>query len=589
MVSTPLSDRISPTYNAGPSEPNYCSGSITHSNPITITGIARYQAREPYYISAFNSGLGGAGAAKPIRRAEVRVTNSSGSVVQCAETAMDGSFSLSLPNSGQTYTVSVNSRSYNSDLRASVLNRPEKNEFYSLSTSVVANSSKDIGTMTATVTGEILGAAFNILDQMLAANIYLRSQVSNCSAAITGCQNFTVAPKAVAFWEKGFNPASYFNEGPLSFYIPGYSRLFILGGVNGDVDNADTDHFDNSIIIHEYGHFLEDVIFGSDSPGGAHYGNDIIDPRLAWSEGFGNFLQAAVQDDPYYIDTSGNSDGSTQMIFYVNLENGTLDTPQALGEGNFREFSVTRLLWDAIDNTPAEATMNGATDNVNGGFPEIWGSLTKSTGGFLNPWSAFRDVGLFHLGQVRLQALDEGENWANLRTRERHYGDRREYAQLVQTGGGCAALSRTLTPAVTIGDNGSFATSDLLRNNDFFHYAATSAQGATTFKLNYLGSVVEADLDFYIYNENARYGNSADWVGYSRVRPDCNLATQQSETINLPSLPAGNYLIKVHAYTRVESGRCAPTSNPGGPVTYEIRMTTNNNEVLLCDSTISGY
>ena len=42
--------------------------------------------------------------------------------------------------------------------------------------------------------------------------------------------------------EMGFNPNYYFGAtGGLSFYLPGYSRLFILGGINGDVNSSDTD------------------------------------------------------------------------------------------------------------------------------------------------------------------------------------------------------------------------------------------------------------------------------------------------------------------------------------------------------------
>lgn len=94
-------------------------------------------------------------------------------------------------------------------------------------------------------------------------------------------------------------------DSPLSFYKPGERKLFILGGSNGNVDTADTDHFDNSIILHEYGHFLEDVYGKTDSPGGYHNGSSIIDPRLAWSEGFTNSFQGAALGKNFYLDTAG--------------------------------------------------------------------------------------------------------------------------------------------------------------------------------------------------------------------------------------------------------------------------------------------
>jgi hypothetical protein len=146
-----------------------------------------------------------------------------------------------------------------------------------------------LGTLTALATTEdgLLGGAFNILDQLHNANDFIRSKAGSCGSNFVGCPNFTVAPKVAVYWEPGFNPGSYFEgSSALSFYIPGFSRLFILGGVNGDINYSDTDHFDNSVIIHEFGHFLEDSMFVSDSPGGEHNGNRVIDFCFVWFEGF---------------------------------------------------------------------------------------------------------------------------------------------------------------------------------------------------------------------------------------------------------------------------------------------------------------
>ena len=96
------------------------------------------------------------------------------------------------------------------------------------------------------------GGAFNILDKILDASAFLRAQTANCSATFTNCIPFTTAPIVTVFWAPGVDPGTYFNLPSLSFYIPGENDLYILGGVNGDVDNSDTDHFDDTIIIHEF-------------------------------------------------------------------------------------------------------------------------------------------------------------------------------------------------------------------------------------------------------------------------------------------------------------------------------------------------
>ena len=143
----------------------------------------------------------------------------------------------------------------------------------------------------------------------------------------------------------------------------GKRELYLLGGENGDVDFSDTDHFDNSVIIHEYGHFIEDIFGAPNSPGGSHNGNSVIDPRLAWSEGWADFFQAAVTGQPYYRDTKGNVNCSetdptscTGVLFDESIDVPTDDRPILLGEGNFHEFSVSRTLWQALSIGSAGAS-----------------------------------------------------------------------------------------------------------------------------------------------------------------------------------------------------------------------------------------
>ncbi|MCJ8275742.1 MAG: hypothetical protein HRT44_10685, partial [Bdellovibrionales bacterium] len=71
----------------------YCESVTSYSDAVTITGSADYEYR-----------VNGNGAVSstnnPIRYAEIVVTNSGGSIIQCGETDAAGNFSLSLPNDG---------------------------------------------------------------------------------------------------------------------------------------------------------------------------------------------------------------------------------------------------------------------------------------------------------------------------------------------------------------------------------------------------------------------------------------------------------------------------------------------------------
>lgn len=561
--------RRSPTV-AGPAETTYCSSPVSYSGGVTITGMAEFN-RRVILETGLTPGLGSADPAhltrpaetRPIRAAEIRVVNSAGVVVQCSQTnPTNGSFSFVVPGGSASYTIYVNSRSaqFNSGniyMNASVLNRPENNQFYSITASVNPSVSTSVGTMTADAysPGMMTGAAFNILDMIYESNAYLRTQTASCTGFAASCNAVTLSnpvPKVSVYWDKGFNPNDYFGSSSgISFYLPGYSRIFILGGLSGDVDSSDTDHFDNSVIVHEYGHFLEDSMSVSDSPGGSHNGNKVLDPRLAWSEGWGNFFQAAVlygaASTPKYIDSSGNIDGDPDLYFNVNLElaSSGADRPDYQGEGNFREFSVTRMLWDAIDTVGD--TMNSATDTVSGDFPEIWAAFTASSKGNKDGNYAFRNIGLIHYSQ---QLLTGASNWSTARTVNFHDGNTGRYASYVATSGTCATLTTGLAYSI---DPSAGAGSTLFQQHRYFHVRVTT--GTHTFKLRYktISGTVKADLDLALYAEDHSLGTNSGLLARAELTPDQVISSQSTESITL-ALPAGNYLLDVSAYTGSDGG-----------------------------------
>lgn len=549
------SNRVAPNYS-GPSEASYCSTVKSYSSAVTITGNGKYYAR-----AIDSDGLGDPDSGNAIRYAEVVIKDNSGDIIQCGETDANGDFSLNIPSSSSKHTLYIRSRANNDYTKASVLNCPEENDYYEISKTFTPSSSSNIGEVSAPATGTLLGAAFNILDKIVASNLYLKNQVGSCP--FSGCDDFTVAPKVTAYWQKGFNPNNYFGQSSgLSFYLPDESKLFILGGNNGDTDYSDTDHFDNSVIIHEYGHFLEDVFSSSDSPGGSHYGNRVIDPRLAWSEAWGNFFQAAVLNDPTYIDTAGNKDGSTSFIFKTPIEEVSsscssspnqagCDVPTSSYEGHFREFAITRFLWDIIDDASETGDdMDGSVSNV--GFSEIWASIVSSSG-FQNSNIAFRDVGLLNYVQLNNLTGSSTADWSNIRTDAsdglKHYqgSDRKEYGYYIDDTGSCSDF--TITPYSDADDVGTFSTSNQFYNNDFYHFKHTG--GTLNLTLSYetaSGGSQEADLDLYIYGEGYIYGNTENMKGISEELFDNDINTAEAESISV-SLPAGNYLFNVKVYT----------------------------------------
>lgn len=123
---------------------------------------------------------------------------------------------------------------------------------------------------------------------------------------------------------------------------------------------SDSDEFDEHVIAHEWGHYFQDAFSRDDSLGGAHSSDDILDIRVAFSEGFGNAFSAMVTGDPLYKDSQSVS-SSTGFTFNVESNN-------CANEGWFSECSVQSILYDLFDSAN--------DDTFNLGFSGIYSVLT---------------------------------------------------------------------------------------------------------------------------------------------------------------------------------------------------------------------
>lgn len=139
---------------------------------------------------------------------------------------------------------------------------------------------------------------------------------------VLSARHLQLHQKPLSIGRLGLSPGTYYDSPTtaISFFnkndCPGFPvAIYILGGVSGSTC-TDTDHFDNSVIVHEYGHFLDNAFGKIDWPGGSHSGNQIVDPRLSWSEGWSDFLQGKVLGRTYYRDTVGNAScGNAALAF----------------------------------------------------------------------------------------------------------------------------------------------------------------------------------------------------------------------------------------------------------------------------------
>ena len=522
------------------------------TDSVTLSGKAVFE-----YRVSNQTGLSGVQTPKEIRFADVEVFTS-GECVTSTQTDDQGAFSLEVPYEDQKeYTIKVNSRADNQNVKVSVQDDPLNHQHHWISEKVTLDGQSDVSDITIKALADETGGAFNIYDQILEANLFLTDQTQNCDTFRAGCKPFTTAPKVYVYWKKGFNPVTYLDQSAISsfsFYLPGRRQLFIVGGANDDISATNTDHFDNIIILHEYGHFIEDIFSKTDTPGGSHSARYVIDPRLAWSEGFATFFANAVLGQPAYIDSTGLPPNDLLKI-NENLEEHppTRDKSQADGEGNFREFSIARSLWDMLDpytynNSFIEDQDDDPVDD--GSFAEFWSVFS---GPFKDTKYHFRDYGLFMSLQSQLK---EKTSLSGLFEREKQRPNRQDFAapfpvpkdqqssicpyEIQATDTDKREQNRLFHPYPQSSNQHS--------SNDFYIYKHNG--GTLTAKLTYsptndkAPSDKAADLNLYIYKDNYIYQKEDDILALS-----ANANDGGSESIQIEA-DEGVYMVNVMVWTR---------------------------------------
>jgi hypothetical protein len=580
----------------------YCGSAQakSYSAPITtISGTANFQYR-PLLLTnpsdSNNVGLYGAPISKGVTYAEVHILDSSGNIIQCGETDAVGSFSVSIPQVAGTYSVQVLSRSLSNKVKASVLKdiysalpySISKNFTVSASSTSVAIPTPLVASARVSEDSDLPGGAFNILADIFWANEFLRGNTSQT--------NF-VADKVTVFWKQGFNPYSYFNAPSVlaSFYVSSEDRLYILGGKNGDVKSSDTDHFDDSVILHEYGHFLEAHYGHSDTPGGSHNGNFIIDPRLAWSEGWANYFQAAVQNGVMYNDSySGPKKGSGGFTGYVDTVGFGGDSAEGSGspfgiqinrdlsepnstakydksstnEGIFREFSISRTLFKSMTNASGIP------------FAAIWDAF-KELRNSHSPAYKFVNFGLYNSildgilsGSYSSQAMT---TWTTVLGEENQVKNTNLYGRYIASNASTSCSNfASITPVQDA--SLSYNRSNQLKSNGFYTYYHDGSSTQIVLKSTDTGSTI-TDLNLYVYSDGYYYSEEiqeaqANFSNSTLVRKSKTLnlsSVNETEVVDMSGLPAGYYMINVKASTYNKL-----SANFGGTANYYLYIGTSS-------------
>jgi hypothetical protein len=276
------------------------SGESAQTTTASVSGTVRYEDREYSY-----SGFTGNKSYKSVRYAVVDLVDASGAVVDTTVTDEQGYYELA----GRGANMYVRVLSMTSEAAGSHI---EVRDYYGAVYAVRQNvSGEDVLNFDIAYEDRIAGA-FNILDVYTNASLFVE-QMSN-----------TPLPALNVHWQAASSRyGTYFCQ---TNYVGGScpqgKGIYLLGGSSS---GGDTDEYDDDVLYHEYGHYLEAAYGAQDSPGGRHYLTDNdSDLRLAWSEGLGGFFPGAVkswlkENNPerlsissgnistYFVDTVGST------------------------------------------------------------------------------------------------------------------------------------------------------------------------------------------------------------------------------------------------------------------------------------------
>jgi hypothetical protein len=338
---------------------------------VAVSGLVRYQRPGHTAANALDyaniATLPVRGATVQVRRGAAANTSAAGALLGSSMTDGNGNYSINVTPYEQVKvcvraeSIQVGAQNWN----VQVVDNTASSAVYVMETAafctaVAATPNKDLTAATgwggAGYTGVRASAPFAILDSVYTA----------IQRIVAVQPTFTMDPLDLNWSVSNTNASGSLALGQIGTSFYSNDEIYILGD-----DNNDTDEFDGHVIIHEFGHYIEDNLSRSDSIGGSHSGGDLLDPRVAYGEGFGNAFAGIVTDDPVYQDSFGPQQGQG---FDIDVESDTVSV-SGDQEGWYSETTVQGLLYDFYDSNADTQTPTGGTtftDNVALGLQPLW-------------------------------------------------------------------------------------------------------------------------------------------------------------------------------------------------------------------------
>ena len=319
---------------------------INKATEISLSGYARYE------LPTFNSDCEGLDftnmSVKPIRNATIEIIDAdSTTLLSSATTDEFGLYTVKIPveinifvrvraelkkNDTTSWDVEIRDNTVEIDkpinqrplyfLDSDIINIQRQNVIQNL----LAKTGWDVSSYTAPRSA----APFAVLDTIYAMMTFLASVDSS----------ITYPPLDIFWSTDNTTEEGNIDQGGIetSYFSYEDNHIFLLGK-----EGVDTDEFDKHVVAHEWFHYFVGNLSRDDSWGGSHGLFELLDMRLAFSEGAATAFAAMALNDPIYCDTYWFGDEITGGKF--NIETDT----SGPNPGWYSEDSITLMLYDLWD------------------------------------------------------------------------------------------------------------------------------------------------------------------------------------------------------------------------------------------------
>jgi len=485
------------------------ASSISFTDTIILGGIISYD-----YIPHNSSNVGLNYLAieqRPVRGAVVELIDDKGQIKAATTTKNDGSYSLAVQ---ENLLIKVRVKAQLLSVVAptwdfKVTDNTSNNALYVLDGALVSVNSQSAtrnlhaasGWDGSTYAASRSAAPFAILD-----SIYW-----GLGRIVSAGNRKNFSPLELRWSTKNSTAEGDIAKGEIGTSFYDGSAIYVLGDANND-----TDEYDPHVLLHEWGHYIEGALFRSDSIGGDHSDGQLLDLRVAMSEGFANAFSGMMIDKINYADASGvaQSSGFTFNIGKKNRAN----------KGYFSEGSVGSILYNYYTS--------GLNKTANDFLP-IFNTLNNVR---YSSSDAFTSIFLFY-SQLKSQLPEHASLFSSL-LEEQHIFGTDEYASDESNNGGLGIslpVYKTLNPngaAFNVCSAADYGKHNKLGNSQFLKLNITQA-GIYNIRVNKSGGAEVASKPEFILYQKGR------GIAYIENTLNDNVAGNVN-------LSRGNYVLEVY-------------------------------------------